>query len=609
MSKTYIYMALAAFAALAMQSCDLEESQKSTASHSTIFSSETGLETYTNSFYNMLPNGSSGVQGDAMSDFSSKNSLSTYEIGAYNTNTATSWSWTDLRNINYFLVNNTDEAVPQATRDNYNGIAKLFRALFYYDKLVVYGDVPWYDKPIAADDQEALYAPRDSRDVIVRHMLKDLDDAYNTISASGVTTNSNRVNKWTALLLKSRIALFEASWQRYHANTEYTANCTIPTDSLYEVAAEAARTIMDNGPYKLHTGTKYSGGRGAYRDLFISEDPQTDEVMLAFSADAKLGMADINWWYNSSTYGSHLSMNRPFMKTYLNLDGTVYNEKNADGSYKNFVEETTNRDTRLNQTIRGADYTCRDKSGNYLPTLPNYRGLTLTGYQYTKYVMDDVAYDDHSSNTNDVPLMRYAEVLLNYAEARAELHKITDDDWARTIGALRRRAGITGGDLDHLPTKVDTYLQQTFYPQVTDPVILEIRRDRAIELCLEGFRMNDLKRWACGNDWKTVQWTGTYIPALNTPLDMNGDGQPDLYVSTDKDYKGEYTSIAMSATPVSELTGAGQSIQPAPNDPKGGYLLYYYEPAHTWNENMYLYPIPQMVITRNPNLSQNPGWK
>lgn len=331
--------------------------------------------------------------------------------------------------------------------------------------------------------------------------------------------------------------------------------------------------------------------------------------MLSFATDAKLGMVDINWWYNSSTYGPHLSMDRPFMKTYLNLDGTVYDDRKSDGTYKNFVEETTGRDTRLNQTIRGADYTCRDKSGNYILTLPNYRGLSLTGYQYTKYVMDDVTYDDHNSNTNDIPLMRYAEVLLNYAEARAELHKITDEDWSRTIGALRRRAGITGGDLDHLPTKVDTYLQSTFYPNVTDPVILEIRRDRAIELCLEGFRMKDLKRWACGSDWKTVQWTGTYIPAVNEPLDMNGDGTPDLYVNTDKSYKSEYTSIAMTVTPYSQMSGAGQSITKAPDDPKGGYLLYYYDPAHTWNDNMYLYPIPQMVITRNPNLTQNPGWK
>ena len=71
---------------------------------------------------------------------------------------------------------------------------------------------------------------------------------------------------------------------------------------------------------------------------------------------------------------------------------------------------------------------------------------------------------------------------------------------------------------------MDTYLQQTFYPNVNSPVILEVRRERAIELILEGFRMNDLKRWACGSDWQTVPWDGVYIPGLDRPVDLNGDG-------------------------------------------------------------------------------------
>jgi hypothetical protein len=200
--------------------------------------------------------------------------------------------------------------------------------------------------------------------------------------------------------------------------------------------------------------------------------------------------------------------------------------------------------------------------------------------------------------------MRYAEVLLNYAEAKAELGTLTDEDWKNTIGVLRRRAGITGGDLDKKPTVVDTYLQQTYYPDVTDPVILEIRRDRAIELCLEGTRLRDLKRWACGNLWGDMPWTGVYVPVMNQPLDMNGDGQYDAYFTDDKSYSGEYKSLAVIVNQSTDPL----KLDKLSDDPAGGYIMNYKETSHAWKDNMYLYPIPTQVGLKNPNLSQNPGW-
>lgn len=598
MKKIYYILAMAA-TMFFVQSCDLTESQQSTADRSMIFSAETGIRTYVYSFYNLLPDYDDAFRGDAMADYGAKNAISTYEAGAYTVSTSTSWGWSGLRNINYFLKYNTNKAVSESVRNNYSGIARFFRAYYYFDKLVTYGEVPWIDKPLETDDP-ALYASRDTRDVIIHHMLEDLDYAYNNITASAITPNSNTINKWTAALFKSRVALFEASWRKYHSGTEYVKNCKTTSDSLYQVAADAAKLVMDGGPYKIHTGTKYANGRGAYRDLFVSDNPVTEEVMLALSLDKTLGMGEANWWYNSSTYGPHLCMTRPFAKTYLNLDGSFYNEKNADGSYKTFIQETTNRDLRLNQTIIGADYTRKDASATYVATAPNYTGHTLTGYQFTKYVMDDVSYNDARTNDNDIPIFRYAEVLLNYAEAKAELGTLTDADWALTIGKLRARAGITGG-LDKKPTVVDTYLQQTYYPKISDPVVLEIRRDRAIELCLEGLRMTDLMRWDCGNLWKDAEWTGTYIPALETPLDMNGDGVNDAFYTTNSKYKGTYKSIAVI------LTG-GLTARKLTDDPKGGYIYFYNETSHTWNDNMYLYPIPSQVIVMNPNITQNPGW-
>ncbi len=601
--KKYIIALTFAAAALSIVSCDLAEQPKAKAGRDMVFGSETGLKNYTNGFYNLLPDYDGAHKINTTMDNAAKNATGTYEVGAYTTNTSTSWSWGDIRNVNYFIKYNTSSKVSETIRNNYSGIARLFRAYLYYNKLVQYGAVPWIDVPLEPDSPD-LYKAQDSRDVIISNIISDLDFAAEHITEDGITPNSNTVNRWTALFFKSRFCLFEASFRRYHATgsqygKQYLEGCTITAEELYKQAADAAEEIIKSGPYSLHTTADVytKNGRGAYRDLFISDDPVTSEVMLALSLDPVMQLGEANWYYNSSTYGPHLSMTHAFAKTYLNLDGTVYSDTKADGSYKTFAEETIGRDYRLNQTIRCADYTCKNKDGEYVATAANMTGLSLTGYQFTKYVMDDVSFDGGRTNYNDVPLARYAEVLLNYAEAKAELGTMTDDDWKITIGALRARAGITGG-LDKKPTAADPYMA-SIYTGVTDPVILEVRREREIELILEGLRLNDLKRWACGKLWETASWDGIYIPSLDTPLDLNGDGTYDVFVTEDSKYSGAYKSIAM-------YTGANLKVTPVENG-KTGYRLNY-EITRVWNDNMYIYPIPEVVRQKNPNLTQNPGW-
>lgn len=594
-------IALILSASVLVASCDLAEQPKAKAGRDMIFGSETGLLTYTNGFYEYLPDYDNAHKQNITMDNAAKNATGTYEVGAYTTNTSTSWSWGSIRNVNYFLKYNTNPNVSEPIRNNYSGIARLFRAYLYFNKLVQYGEVPWIDIPLEPDSPE-LYKTQDSRDVIISKMIEDLDFAAANITEDKITPNSNRVNRWTALFFKSRVCLFEASFRKYHSTgskfgKEYLKDCKITAEELYRQAADAAQEIIEKGPYRLYTGTPYANGRGSYRELFISDNAVTQEVMLSLALDPVLQLGEANWYYNSSTYGPHLCMTHAFAKTYLNLDGTPYNDKKGD-TYKTFAEETSGRDYRLNQTIRGADYTCKDKEGVFVPTPANMTGHSLTGYQFTKYVMDDISFDGGRTNYNDVPIARYAEVLLNYAEAKAELGTLTDADWEKTIGALRGRAGITGG-LDKKPTTADPYMM-SIYTGVTDPVILEVRREREIELILEGLRLNDLKRWACGKLWETVAWDGIYIPALNTPIDLNGDCTNDVFVTEDSKYSGPYKSIAM-------YTGDNLKVVKLADDTKGGYRLNY-EISRVWNDNMYIYPIPEIVIQKNPNLKQNPGW-
>ena len=195
MKKKYIILGALFALSTGFTACDMDEEPQSSASVDMVFSSEKGLQTYAYSFYNVLPSRTSADHRVTTLDYGVKNSLSGMEVGAYTVNTATTWDWTALRNINFFLENNTSSALSESIRNNYNGIARLFRARFYFDKLVQYGEVPWIDKVFNDSEDPDLYNPRDTRDVIIGHILDDLDYAYQNITEEDVTYNSTIVNK------------------------------------------------------------------------------------------------------------------------------------------------------------------------------------------------------------------------------------------------------------------------------------------------------------------------------------------------------------------------------------------------------------------------------
>ena len=264
----------------------------------------------------------------------------------------------------------------------------------------------------------------------------------------------------------------------------------------------------------------------------------------------------------------------------------------------------------MNQTLRAYDYTRTLATGAVVLTPANFQGHSLTGYQVTKFVMDDVTYDDAATNDNNTPLMRYAEILLNYAEARAELGQLTDADWAMTVGALRARAGITGGTdetgtLTTAPKKAEPYIA-SYYPKMAgNPALLEIMREREIELAFEGFRLTDLKRWALCDLWVSDPWEGIFIPAINAPVDLNGDGTADAYFyDTDAIGDDTYASIGV-------YVGTKKSNYLNVKPVNGGYLVYFSMPGRAWPARQYLYPIPETVLnlySDKNQLKQNPGW-
>ncbi len=575
-----------------IQCSKLDQEPKAVMSKNAVFENEAGVALYANSFYNLLPSANDIMRSgnDEMSDMIARNTVPNYLIPrAFGPQQSSGWSWNDLRNINSFLQNLNNSSLSADIKKNYTGIARFFRALFYFDKVVRFGDVPWINKAMSVNDED-LYKGRDSRFVVMDSVLADLNYA---VEAIALTQDNSRtlITKNIAQALKSRICLFEGTFRKYQ--TQYGQVST--ANKYLEEAVKASEVIIASKQFSLNTGEK------GYRNLFISKSPVANEVMLANVYSTQLSVLhDANWYWTSATYGIRASFTKTFINTYLNIDGTPFtNNPNYDKLI--FQEETKNRDQRLSQTIRTKDY--GRINANVFSLSPPLFSYTYTGYQPIKWVLDDRYYDTNSYNDNVTPIFRYAEILLNYAEAKAELKNLSLADWNMSVGALRNRAGITN---TALPTTADPYLQTRYFPGITDPILLEIRRERGIELVLEGFRFRDLIRWKRG-DLLEMEWDGMYIPALNTYIDLNEDNVPDVYF-----YQGVLNVSRIAGVSYMDVSATLSSGQVNPFQLKGGSsgkIIWSNNIKREWEDFKYIYPIPEPDRLQNPNLGQNAGWE
>ncbi|GEP89803.1 Starch-binding associating with outer membrane [Chitinophaga terrae (ex Kim and Jung 2007)] len=572
---------------------NLDQTPQSTATKDAIFGTVDGLKLYSYSFYDGLPGIGDPFRTDGLADYAVINSVNDFiRVNGYNSRTATGWDWKVLRNINYFIANNNDPKVPEATRNNYQALARFFRAYFYFEKVKRYGDVPWVGKPLGINDEE-LYKKQTPRTQVMDSIIADLNYATANLQMTTDATAS-QVTKYVAYGLLARVCLFEGTFRKYQKSYNLQAGA----DSMLRNAAAAAKAVMDSKVFSLNQN---GGTSASYRQLFISPKPVTSEVMLACVADPSLGaLNDANWWYTSTTYGLRLSFSRTFVNTYLNIDGTPFTNTDRYDTLP-FVKETQNRDLRLKQTIRTPGYT-RINNGKTVAPSSTFT-YSYTGYMPIKWTLDDVVYDGGGTNNNSICLMRYAEILLIYAEAKAELNDLSDADWSNTIGALRSRAGITGG-LTAKPTVLDTYMHDKYFPDITDPVIMEIRRERGIELALEGHRFTDLIRWKHG-ELMLQSWNGIYVPALDVPMDLTGDGVPDVCF-----YYNLPANQIPGVTYVNVNPKLGNSVNPQQlSHGTYGEVKWLDNVQREWGDYKYLYPIPYNEMQLNPNLVQNKGWE
>jgi len=397
-----------------------------------------------------------------------------------------------------------------------------------------------------------------------------------------------RITKNVARAFKTRVCLYEGSLRKYH--TAYGKQNT--ANSWFQ---EVVSTANDIKGFSLRTGS------AAYRNMFLQKAPYTDETILCVALDGALQTYSArNRKTISPTFANRPALTRRFILTYLNSDGTSFTMSNPDWQTTPFVEEMKNRDPRLAQTVRAADYK-RTEYGASVAAPPNFE-QTWTGYQIIKGCYDErFPYDDESRNENAHLIYRWAEVLLNKAEALAELGQMTQATWTETIGALRARAGITGSTLTTLPTQADPYMVSFYKNKFTDPVMLEVLRERCVEMVMEGLRPDDLVRWRLGDLFAESTLNGMYVPDLGV-YDFNGDGVNDVCF-----YQGAKPTDVTATAFVNVTPSTAVGMRQLSNGTSGEVL---WNPgAREWLDKKYLYPIPETDRIKNPALGQNPGWE
>lgn len=469
--------------------------------------------------------------------------------------------WNFVRAINIGLDNYSKAQIPQATIDRYIGEARLFRGWFYADKVSKFGDAPWVDHELNVDSEE-LYAARTPREQVMDNVLADLTFATEKIPANwGDGAGPGRMNRWAALLVKSRVCLFEGTWRKYHGGSN-------PEKWLQEAAA-AAKEIIEKGPYKLYsTGT-----------------PNRDYNAIHRIQNDLTGVAEVMYWrrYQLGVFTNHVSnyhrdynggATKSMVEDYLCTDGLPISLSPLYKGDAKIEDVFENRDPRLRQTILHPDdvkfYAFGNNDTRPYPRLAGMDGgqASQTGYHIIKVYDNNTAYATYNISNTPAITMRFAEALLNYAEAVAELGTITQADLDITINKLRDRVGMPHLNLGSVP------VDPRYVNDGVSPLIVEIRRERRIELFMEGFRYDDLRRWKQGKKLTIpsygIRWDDAAkarYPKANIQFSLvNGVPYVDVYKGTD------------FAVPVFD------------------------EAKH------YLWPIPLNDLSQNPAIKQNPGW-
>ncbi|MGO4292522.1 RagB/SusD family nutrient uptake outer membrane protein [Chitinophaga sp. RAB17] len=565
------------------------------------FKSESDLALYVNGLLS-LP-GTDEYLGDQSSD--NLATTGNVEIKSMMTGNPSSqtisggWDWGRLRNINYFLDNYGKADVVQEVKDHYAGLARYYRAAFYYGMVSRFSDVPWYGNTLTPGDS-SLFKPCDPRALVVDNIMADLVFATQHIREK---VPSGTPNLWAAKMLYARIALYEGTFRKYHPELNLQNTATRFLDS----AKAQSLAIMNSGKFSVYAGTQADPNQD-YSALFSSQDLlRNQEVILACPYDySKDPRSNSN--INGYLFGDYeQSPTRDLVQTYLMKDGTRFTDIPGYDKFL-FTKEFENRDPRLKQTLVFPGYKRASDATPYIQRL----NKNFTGYHQVKGYANST--DNVIAGSIDFPVYRYAEALLTYAEAMAEEEKLSQADLDKTVNLLRNRVGMPILKMADANANPDP-IEAARFKDVTGPmkgVILEIRRERRVEFALEGYRYDDLMRWHAGKTLEKIP-EGMYFPGLGK-YDMTGDGVEDIILidkSKDIPVEGAKEKNSLGIPLVYYKAGSfGEDVTVYLKNGTAGGSIVTETRARDFKEPKYYYrPIPYTQVALNPNLKQIFDWQ
>lgn len=552
------------------------------------------VENYINGLYMTLPSFSKFGLGVRSEEKNSDNIIAEkYDARLHGQNNqfsgASDWQtgYQNLRKVNYFFHN---YKVPEAQESedvlSLKGEAYFLRAYWHFDLLKKFGSIPVMD---AFWDENATIAglqiPAKTRNEVARFILSDLVEAKNLLHSRGKYSGI-RINKEAAMVLAMNVALYEGTWEKYHSSDDFASSTNESNYFLGEVI-NWGNELFGCGIDLYKTGQNPGD---AFAALFNSKDLSgMGEVLLwrKYSSDEGV-FHDVNGNLKAGVVDSEgaAGITQSLVDNYLNADGTFIDPTNE--KFKDFKETFEGRDPRLIQTVmnEGAkfasattatpmhleEYTDEKKNTISPPKLAGDGNTrSLTGYHIRLGI--DTTFVSGNGETA-LPIIRYAEGLLAYAEAAAELEMWSDDIANKTLKALRERAGVK-----YLAPAKDANF--TDFGYTLTPVLQEIRRERRSELALQGFRLDDLMRWKADKLIVGKRGKGAYV----------GD-ESILF----KSYSPDNQKRIRERLTLDDNKWA---------DPMAGTLPSGYQ-FHA--DRDYLLPIPPSELELNKKLKQNPKW-
>ena len=486
------------------------------------------------------------------------------------------WSFAWVRKANIFIDRIQLANMDEEANAHWTGIGRFFRALEYHDLVNRFGDVPWYGEEIAEDDIDNLYRPRDPRGFVMDKVLEDMMYAAENVREN-VDNEQQMVDRSVVLAFMSRIFLFEGTWQKYNeGDTQRAAK-------YLEAAKWAANEVIESGQFSL------GDYRSVFNSLSLAGNP---EVILYREYEEGILTHALNSYNNKEP---QTGPSKDALDVYLAEDGLPIEISPLYEGDHGVEELFANRDERMSETFVPYELRVNQTSSRY----------STSGVAVHKFLNEEIADEPiGSSNLNptDAPIIRYGEVLINYAEAAAELATLggpafTQADLDKSVNVLRSRPEVNLPDLQ-IVGDMPAVNGQTYDDPDRDPdvpgIIWEIRRERRVELMMEGFRNDDLRRWGKYH----------YVDTIEN-YDINMGAWIDKEV-----LQAQYPDADLSAIHLADADG-----NRLPATATQGYIVPASSPEvqRTFDDpRVYLYPLPldqiKLYADQGVTLEQNPGW-